>query len=136
MDEVWHEPAAAAFSLFRKEQVKSSEKEQELLAYQEFIEAWTHEIKTPLSLAELVMENRREEMSDYVYRRMHHVWHAARLHVDRILYYARLHAKHMDYKFEKLMLSECEAEVLSEFSLVAEERKVEVRTNLEEAGCQ
>lgn len=132
-DEMWHGSVKEAFGLLYKERADSSEKQQELLAYQEFIEAWTHEIKTPLSLAELVMENHREEMSAYVYRRMRHVWHTARLHVDRILYYARLHAEHMDYRFEKLLLSECMDEVLSEFSDIAEERDIKVRTELGEA---
>ena len=34
--------------------------------YQEFIEEWTHNIKTPLSLATLVLDNHKEEMSPVV----------------------------------------------------------------------
>ena len=45
---------------------------QEMQVYQEYIEAWTHEVKTPLSLATLVLDNHREEMSPYVYDRTLH----------------------------------------------------------------
>ncbi len=125
-DEMWHEVMRRAFGLLREERIQNSERQQELTCYQEFIEAWTHEIKTPLSLSELVLENHREEMSDYVYRRMQYVWHMVRLDVERILYYARLHAGHADYKFERIALLECVQEALLEFSGIAQEKGVDV----------
>lgn len=132
-DEIWHEAMRRAFGLLREERIQNSERQQEITSYQEFIEAWTHEIKTPLSLAEMVIENHREEMSDYVYRRMQHVQHMVRLDVERILYYARLHAEHMDYKFEKLLLRECVEEALAKFLGLAEEKEVDVRSEVEAA---
>ena len=95
--------------------------------YREYVERWVHEIKTPLSLSELVLENHREEMSEYVYRRMRHVQRMAEMDVERILYYARLHAEHVDYRFEKIFLPECVEEVLEEFSGMEEEKGVDVR---------
>lgn len=130
MDEVWQKAMREAFSLLDKERAQNSEKQQELTSYQEFIEAWTHEIKTPLSLSELVLENHREEMSEYVYRRMQHVQRMAELDVERILYYARLHAAHVDYQFEKIFLPECAKEALEQFLGIAEERRIEVRMEL------
>ncbi len=126
-DGVWHPAVREAFSLLWEERSVSSERQQELVSYQEFIEAWTHEIKTPLSLAELVLENHREEMSEYVYRRMRHVQRMAGMDVERILYYARLHAEHVDYQFEKIFLPECVREVYESFSGIPEERGIEVR---------
>ena len=126
-DKAWHKILKEAFGVLAKERIQNSEKQQELMNYQEFIEAWTHEIKTPLSLSELVLENRREEMSDHVYRRMRHVQRMAEMDVERILYYARLHAEHVDYRFEKIFLPECVEEVLEEFSGMEEEKGVDVR---------
>ncbi len=126
-DKVWHKAIQEAFGLLNAERMQNSERQQELLSYQEFIEAWTHEVKTPLSLSELVLENRREEMSDHVYRRMQYVQRMVGMDVERILYYARLHAEHVDYKFERIFLPECVKDVLEEFSGVAEEKGVAVR---------
>ena len=131
MDSVWHPVIKETARLLRQERMYSRERQQELLRYQEFIEAWVHEIKTPLSLSELVLENRRDEMSDYVYRRIQHVQHMVRLDVERILYYARLYAEHVDYKFDKLFLRECVDEALADFCEVAEEKCVDVRIETE-----
>ena len=103
---------------------------QEMQDYQEYIEAWTHEVKTPLSLATLVLDNHREEMSPYVYDRMAHVHHAISGNVDRILYYARLQADHVDYKFERLDLETCVRESLDEFLPIAKERGIDVKTDI------
>lgn len=122
---------AEAVALNRMEQAQSlNDKEMELNNYQEFIEAWTHEIKTPMSLAALVLHNHREEMSPYVYKRMEHVRHSIGNHVDRILYYARLQADHVDYRLEKLNLAECVRECLQDFYGIAEEGKIDIRLDV------
>lgn len=92
------------------------EKTAELCEYQEYIEAWVHEAKSPLSLSTLVLENHKEEMSPYVYGRMRYIRHQLGEAVERILFYARLNADHSDYKFTRFRLDECLAEVLEEYS--------------------
>ncbi len=129
-DRAWHAAMEEAFSLLKRERRQNCEKQQELLSYQEFIEAWTHEIKTPLSLSELVLENHREEMSDYVYRRMQHVQRMVGMDVERVLYYARLFAEHVDDKFERIFLPESVEEELAKFDGIAEEKSVTVQTDL------
>jgi signal transduction histidine kinase len=98
--------------------------------YEEFIEAWVHEIKTPLSLAMLILGNRRDEMSPLVYQRFEHVRHTINADVERILYYARLQSAHVDYRFETVDLSECCNEVLEEFSSLMEEKGVSLYLDL------
>lgn len=129
-DKVWHASINEAALLLSKERTQNSQKQQELLSYREFIEEWTHEIKTPLSLSELVLENHREEMSDYVYRRIRHVQRMVEMDVDRILYYARLSAEHVDYKFEKLFLPRCAKEALVKYTGIAEEKEVKIIVNV------
>lgn len=45
------------------DQALLNEKTVELSEYQDYIEAWVHEVKTSLSLSTLVMSNHKEEMS-------------------------------------------------------------------------
>ncbi|MDO5558045.1 MAG: HAMP domain-containing sensor histidine kinase [Oscillospiraceae bacterium] len=104
----------------------------ELNEYREFIEAWAHEIKTPLSLAVLVLDNHKDEMSPYVFSRMEHVRHSVSSDVDRILYYARLSAVHADYKFEKTDLKEVVSDVIMNFSGECEERGIKPYLSLNE----
>lgn len=127
MDESWHPAIRIASGQLREQSQTIKDKQLELQNYQEFIEAWTHEIKTPLSLATLVLANRREEMSAYVYNQMEYVRCTINNDVDRILYYARLQADHVDYKFMKLDLSDCVHECLEGFRAISDEKEIDVQ---------
>lgn len=101
-----------------------------LSSYREYIEAWVHEIKTPLSLSTLVLNNRKEEMSPSVYDRMIHVQHQLNENVDRILYYARLQTDHPDYRFEEFRLDACVKEAVREYAALAGENQISVTLDL------
>lgn len=128
--ESWRPLIVQLSQKLREQEKGMNDKQLELQDYEEFIEEWTHEIKTPLSLATLVLANHRDEMSPYVYGRMNHVQHTIGGNVDRILYYARLHADHMDYKFETLKLDRCVDEALESFMDIAREKGIAVQTEL------
>ncbi len=108
-----------------------NEKQLSLENYRDYIEAWTHEMKTPLSLAALVMGNHSEEMSPYVRSRMGYVFHLISEDVERILYYARLQADHVDYHFSNVMLNQCVSLVLSDFQPYIEEKNIAVFSDLQ-----
>ncbi|PWA11056.1 ATP-binding protein [Pueribacillus theae] len=76
----------------------------ELADYENYIEGWVHEIKKPLSLMTLVLDNRSDEMSPLVRQRMLHIRDQMLGDVERILYFARLGAAHKDYIFESINL--------------------------------
>ena len=120
----WH----PVLSLIEKEAVTQkqllNERVLELKNYQDFIEAWTHEIKTPLSLATLVLENHKDEMSPYVYARMNHVRFTIQSDVERILYYARLQYDHVDFHFEKIVLGDIVDNVLEHFQGIIAEKHI------------
>lgn len=99
-----------------------NEKTVELSEYQDFIESWVHEVKTPLSLSTLVMSNHKEEMSPYVYARLNYAQHQINEDVERFLFYARLQAEHSDVKFIRFRLDECVSEVLDEYRPFIEEK--------------
>lgn len=84
------------------------------LNYEEFIESWVHEIKTPISLATFVLENRKDEMSELVYQRLQHSRVNINDNVEQILFYARLQASHVDYHLERVSLSLCCEDVILE----------------------
>ena len=106
------------------DQALLNEKTVGLSEYQDYIEAWVHEVKTSLSLSTLVMSNHKEEMSPYVYARLHYAQHQITDHVERILFYARMQADHPDLRFTRFRLDECVAEVLDEHLPFIEEKKI------------
>lgn len=91
-------------SVMRSYQSDLNDRSIELADYENYIEGWVHEIKKPLSLMTLVLDNRSDEMSPLVRQRMLHVRNQMLGDVEQILYFARLGAAHKDYIFEPISL--------------------------------
>ncbi|NME06016.1 HAMP domain-containing sensor histidine kinase [Psychrobacillus sp. BL-248-WT-3] len=100
--------------------------------YETFIESWVHEIKTPLSLLLFVLQNRQDEMSPLVYQRLNHANITIHDHVERILFYAKLQAAHVDYSLKKVSIVECFEDVLLELQSLLEEQHVLVHREIKD----
>lgn len=105
----------------RTQQEYGKEQKLKITDYENYIEKWAHEIKKPLSLMTLLLDNRKGEMSPLVHTRMLYVRDYARQSVEQILYFSRLGAVHKDYCFEQLsVLETCREAVEDNFSLLEE----------------
>ncbi len=120
----YSETVRALCSQFLSELSLVNEKTIELTEYREYIEAWAHEAKTPLSLSALILGNHKDEISPYVYTRLRYIHRLLNDDVERILYYARLQADHPDIRFTKFRLDECAVEALEEYRPLMEEKSV------------
>jgi signal transduction histidine kinase len=130
VDKSWHPLIHRTWDMLREKSQAIEEKKLELMDYQEFIEEWTHEIKTPLTVLTLVLENHKDDMSSYVYKRMEHVRGEIVSHLDKILYYARLQSDHVDYRLECISLPSIAEECISKFEPMAKEQNVELKLRL------
>ncbi|TCK89149.1 signal transduction histidine kinase [Natranaerovirga hydrolytica] len=108
-------------SIIRSYQSKLNDQVIELKDYENYIERWVHEIKKPLSLMTLVLDNRSDEMSPLVRQRMLHVRDQMLGDVERILYFARLGAAHKDYIFEPISLLEYCKETIENYPTLLDE---------------
>jgi signal transduction histidine kinase len=128
LNDSWTHVIDNVYVQLQKQNAEMNKKQTSLQNYQEYIEAWVHEIKTPLSLMTLVLENHEDEMTPYVYNRMEHSKRQISEDVDKILYYARLQTDHADYNFTRFRLDECVEEVIREFASLAEEKHIRFET--------
>lgn len=82
--------------------------------YEDYVELWAHEVKTPLALLTLVLDNRRDTLPE-----------AVGFKLD----YARLRGARRDYRFVRLTLRSCIDEVLDDYRPLLEEKgfRVEIR---------
>lgn len=94
--------------------------------YEEYVEAWAHEIKTPLGLMTFVLDNRKDEISPIVYKRLQYVRTKIQEDIERMLYYARLKSTCNDYFFKELSLQQCCVEVIEEYKVILQEKAIEV----------
>src|SRR5690625_4507491 len=108
-------------SVIRSYQLELNDQMIELADYENYIEGWVHEIKKPLSLMTLMLDNRSDEMSPLVRQRMLHVRDRTLGNVEQMLFFARLGAVHKDYIFEPLsILSFCKETIENHQTLIDE----------------
>lgn len=112
--------------VFRSYEEQLNDRTLELADYENYIEGWVHEVKKPLSLMTLVLDNRRDEMSPLVRKRMVHVRDTMHRDVERILYFARLKAVHKDYLFESINLLAFCKETVTDYQSILEESNFQV----------
>ncbi len=74
-----------------------SKKERE---YREYIEAWVHEIKTPIASGKLIIENNKNEVT----KKIEEEFNKVEEHVEQVLYYARSSNTSEDYIIKKFCL--------------------------------
>lgn len=111
----------------QKEQIQMQEK---IIDYEEYVEAWAHEIKTPLSLLTLLLDNRREELPDGMEYKLDHIRNRIQESVDQMLFYARLKGARKDYQFAHIKVRTCMEELLDDYRPLLEEKAFQIRCSL------
>ncbi|WP_106767114.1 sensor histidine kinase [Paenibacillus faecalis] len=114
-------------STIRSYQSELNDQVIELTDYENYIEGWVHEIKKPLSLMTLVLDNRSDEMSPLVRQRMLHIRDQMLGDVERILYFARLGAAHKDYIFESINLLACCKQIIENHQTLLDESGFQIQ---------
>ena len=83
--------------------------------YEEYVEAWAHEAKTPIALLTLILDNNRDSMDPELAYKIEYIRSRLSGSVDQMLQYARIKGERKDYLFEKLELKEIIDEVVEEY---------------------
>ncbi len=99
--------------------------------YQDFLEGWVHEIKTPLALLELVLANNQPVIPPAVWDKLDYVKQLSLELVDKIMYYARLEADHVDLVFLRLSLEDLIQQKVTDLAALAAVRGLTVQLELE-----
>lgn len=106
----------------------------ELLAqlndYEEYVEAWAHQIKTPLSLLTLLLDNRRNELGPNMSSKLDYVRSRMQESIDQMLFYARLKGVKKDYLFEYIHIRMCIEEVLENYMPLLQEKRFQIQTDI------
>ncbi len=95
--------------------------------YEEYVESWAHETKTPLSLLTLLLDNRREELSPIVNYKLNYIRNRMQESVDQMLFYARLKGARKDYLFEHIHIRMCIEDVLEDYKPLLDEKQFQIR---------
>lgn len=76
--------------------------------YREYIEAWVHEVKTPISSSKLMLENHKNELTKGMSEELDRI----ERYVEQALYYARSNSASKDYIVKEFSLQDCISKVI------------------------
>ena len=113
-------------NVLRKKDAACSRAKASAEDYEEYVEAWAHETKTPLSLLTMVLDNQGDEIPAPAAFKLEYVRSRLQEYISQILYYARLKGGRKDYLFEQADLNDCIREVLEDYSLLLKEKNFRV----------
>lgn len=124
------ESIALLASILRERQGEIERMSASLRDYEEYVESWAHDAKTPLSLLTMILDNRNDELSPPMQAKLNYVRSHLQKDVTQMLYYARLKSSTKDYRFEDVKVNDCAEEVLDDFAPLLEEKGFEIRNGL------
>lgn len=117
-------------AILREQQHACNQANAELCDYQEYVEAWAHEIKTPLSLLTMILDNRADEISAPVHLKLDHIRNQMQEGINQMLYNARLKSVHKDYLFEYINIQMCIEDVLTDYASLLEEKHFQIHNHV------
>ena len=120
--------------LLRTHEKEMREQAERMNGYQEYVESWAHEVKNPLALLTMVLDNHREELPEAVAFRLDYTRSRMQEQIDQMLYYARLRGSKQDYRLERISIQDCIEEVLEDYKPLLEEKKIRVSVKIENIG--
>ena len=118
--------------LLRAQQQEVQAQQHARIEYEEYLESWAHEIKTPLGLMTLVLDNRREEIEPTTYYKLEYARTKMSEDIERMLYYGRVKDANKDYFFQRLSLLEVCQEVIEEYTILLQEQGIHILINMGE----
>ena len=118
-------------SVLQEHKTESNSMADALQDYEEYVEGWAHEAKTPLSLLTMLLDNRSNEMSPPLQAKLDYVRSQLQEDVTQMLYYARLKSSTKDYQFKDINLNDCLGEVLEDYAPLLEEKQFVILNKLQ-----
>lgn len=94
--------------------------------YEEYVEGWAHETKTPISLLTILLDNRKDEIQENISLKLDYIRNRIQEYVNQMLFYARLKGRKKDYLFENLGVAQCLEEVMEDYKTLLEEKHFHV----------
>lgn len=93
-----------------------------LAEYEDYVEKWAHEIKLPLSLLSLLLDNQSDQLPKDTVFKLDYVKNQIQGNVSQILFYYRVKSEKNDFLFEDVDLQECIQDLLENFDPLLKEK--------------
>ena len=106
-----------------------------LAEYEDYVEKWAHEIKLPLSLLSLLLDNQSDRLPKDTAFKLDYVRNQIQENVSQILFYYRVKSEKNDFLFEDLDLEECVHDLLENFGPLFKEKNFSIKLEKIQGTC-
>ena len=106
-----------------------------LAEYEDYVEKWAHEIKLPLSLLSLLLDNQSDQLPEDTAFKLDYVKNQIQENVSQILFYYRVKSEKNDFLFEDLDLEECVHDLLENFGPLFKEKNFSIKLEKIQGTC-
>ena len=106
-----------------------------LAEYEDYVEKWAHEIKLPLSLLSLLLDNQSDQLPKDTAFKLDYVKNQIQGNVSQILFYYRVKSEKNDFLFEDVDLQECIQDLLENFDPLLKEKKFTIHLEKIQGTC-
>ncbi|MGK8363943.1 sensor histidine kinase [Streptococcus oralis] len=106
-----------------------------LAEYEDYVEKWAHEIKLPLSLLSLLLDNQSDQLPKDTAFKLDYVKNQIQGNVSQILFYYRVKSEKNDFLFEDVDLQECIQDLLENFDPLLKEKKFTIKVENIQGIC-
>lgn len=90
--------------------------------YEEYVEAWAHEAKTPMALLTMILDNNRDNLDPEMVYKIEYIRTRLNECVDQMLQYSRIKGEKKDYLFERVAIKDVISEVIEDYRPLLEEK--------------
>jgi signal transduction histidine kinase len=94
--------------------------------YEDYVELWAHEIKLPLSLLTLILDNQGDSLPQNLSFKLDYIRNQIQNNVSQILFYYRVKSEKKDYFLEEVNLKDCVQEIMQDFAPLVHEKNMNV----------
>lgn len=109
-----------------KKEIEIRKADLKLADYEDYVELWAHEIKLPLSLLTLIVDNQSDSLPHNLAFKLDHVRNQIQNSISQILFYYRIKNEKKDYFLEKINIEDCVNSVLEDYAPLIHEKKLKV----------
>ena len=106
-----------------------------LVDYEDYVEKWAHEIKLPLSLLSLLLDNQSDQLPKDTAFKLDYVKNQIQGNVSQILFYYRVKSEKNDFLFEDVDLQECIQDLLENFDPLLKEKNFTIKVENIQGIC-
>ena len=90
--------------------------------YEEYVEAWAHEAKTPMALLTMILDNNRDSLAPEMVYKIEYIRTRLNECVEQMLQYSRIKGEKKDYLFEQLAIKDVIDDVIDDYRPLLEEK--------------